>query len=386
MSLATRCSACGTIFRVVEDQLRVSDGWVRCGRCAEVFDARAQLFDIDREAPPPWPAEAPPAPAAQTLAPIGQPHDTPEATPRDWPPEATKSEFEPEFEPRPSQFTADRSTHAIEPELDAAPGNSQESGQNSRFDSRLDSRLEPHWSDEPLPPASAAAPVPAQAPALAESAPLMQPSQAEPPAKELDPNITDRPDVVLGERLTKIGATAPTPAEAAALPEFLRAQAAKTKWHSVKWRMVLSLLALLLLIGLLFQVGLHFRNTLAALHLGLRPALHMACSMTGCEIAPRQYLEGIGVESSALNQAGSGNHYQLMVGLRNKSNTEVATPWVDVSLTDSAGALVAKRVLGPADFKTDKLAMAAGSDLNLQTLISTGDARVSGYSVEIFYP
>ena len=47
MSLATRCTACGTIFRVVQDQLRVSEGWVRCGRCAEVFDAREQLFDLD---------------------------------------------------------------------------------------------------------------------------------------------------------------------------------------------------------------------------------------------------------------------------------------------------------------------------------------------------
>ena len=57
MSLATRCTACGTIFRIVEDQLRVSDGWVRCGRCAEIFDAREMLFDIERDAPPPWPPQ-----------------------------------------------------------------------------------------------------------------------------------------------------------------------------------------------------------------------------------------------------------------------------------------------------------------------------------------
>ena len=39
MSLATRCTACGTVFRVVQDQLKVSEGWVRCGRCDEVFNA-----------------------------------------------------------------------------------------------------------------------------------------------------------------------------------------------------------------------------------------------------------------------------------------------------------------------------------------------------------
>ena len=37
MSLITRCPACGTKFKVVTDQLKVSEGWVRCGQCAEVF-------------------------------------------------------------------------------------------------------------------------------------------------------------------------------------------------------------------------------------------------------------------------------------------------------------------------------------------------------------
>ena len=46
MTLATRCTACGTIFRVVQDQLRVSNGWVRCGRCNEVFNALEGLYEI----------------------------------------------------------------------------------------------------------------------------------------------------------------------------------------------------------------------------------------------------------------------------------------------------------------------------------------------------
>ncbi len=49
--LATRCSACGTVFRVVPDQLRVSEGWVRCGRCAEVFNAAEALLDLETGAP-----------------------------------------------------------------------------------------------------------------------------------------------------------------------------------------------------------------------------------------------------------------------------------------------------------------------------------------------
>ena len=69
MSLATRCTACGTVFRVVRDQLRVSEGWVRCGRCQEVFNALDHLFDLEREAPPPWA----PSTASAGLAPLSQP-------------------------------------------------------------------------------------------------------------------------------------------------------------------------------------------------------------------------------------------------------------------------------------------------------------------------
>lgn len=48
MSLATSCPACGTVFRVVQDQLKISEGWVRCGHCQEVFNALEGLFDLAR--------------------------------------------------------------------------------------------------------------------------------------------------------------------------------------------------------------------------------------------------------------------------------------------------------------------------------------------------
>ena len=68
MSLATRCTACGTVFRVVQDQLKVSEGWVRCGRCNEVFNAFEGLFDLDREAPPVGADEQGAASAASPVA------------------------------------------------------------------------------------------------------------------------------------------------------------------------------------------------------------------------------------------------------------------------------------------------------------------------------
>lgn len=34
------------MFKVVPDQLRISQGWVRCGQCEEVFDASTHLVDV----------------------------------------------------------------------------------------------------------------------------------------------------------------------------------------------------------------------------------------------------------------------------------------------------------------------------------------------------
>jgi predicted Zn finger-like uncharacterized protein len=62
MSLITRCPACGTMFKVVPDQLRISEGWVRCGHCAEIFDAAAHLNagpQVTAPTPLPEPAGGP---------------------------------------------------------------------------------------------------------------------------------------------------------------------------------------------------------------------------------------------------------------------------------------------------------------------------------------
>ncbi|WP_457424122.1 zinc-ribbon and DUF3426 domain-containing protein [Roseateles sp. P5_E7] len=136
MSLATRCTACGTVFRIVEDQLRVSDGWVRCGRCAEIFDARELLFDIEQEAPPPWPAAFTPEPVIEPPPPPAPPPPPPE----------------PLWMPPPDP----------EPRAEALP-----TGWPSEV-----ARQEPRWVDEPREPPSAPpaplAPLPAPAPLVAE--------------------------------------------------------------------------------------------------------------------------------------------------------------------------------------------------------------------------
>jgi predicted Zn finger-like uncharacterized protein len=47
--LLTRCPECDTTFRVTEETLNKASGQVRCGRCASVFNAYAELQDSDNK-------------------------------------------------------------------------------------------------------------------------------------------------------------------------------------------------------------------------------------------------------------------------------------------------------------------------------------------------
>jgi predicted Zn finger-like uncharacterized protein len=85
MSLITCCPSCGTMFRVVPDQLRISEGWVRCGHCAEVFDATSHMMDAAPQealdAPITQPAPLEPFTALPTAAERASAGERPEEQP-----------------------------------------------------------------------------------------------------------------------------------------------------------------------------------------------------------------------------------------------------------------------------------------------------------------
>jgi predicted Zn finger-like uncharacterized protein len=71
--MITRCPACGTMFNVVADQLKVSQGWVRCGQCSGIFDASLHLQEA---AVVVGGAPAPSTHAKTSVAQALQPNDT----------------------------------------------------------------------------------------------------------------------------------------------------------------------------------------------------------------------------------------------------------------------------------------------------------------------
>ena len=117
MSFITRCPACSTAFKVVPDQLKISDGWVRCGHCQHIFDATLDLQ-------PWWPGQqepVAPTPTAPPPAPASEPPPSPPSPPVPAPDigtDTTEPAFEPTevLEPPPSAWAADPPEPVPEPD------------------------------------------------------------------------------------------------------------------------------------------------------------------------------------------------------------------------------------------------------------------------------
>ena len=341
MSLATRCTTCGTVFRVVQDQLKVSEGWVRCGRCSEVFNALEGLFDLERDTPPDWPlgTAAPstvPAVVATATGPVDADH--------------------PAVEAPPARADDGASADAID-KIDAQLMGSRESEQGSTPATRVSERDRLEFPDAQFDPEM-----------LAEDTVDLRA-----PATAL---------LVAEERGAETLPVAPP-----AAPEFVQRAQRRARWGSPAMRALQAAAVAVLLIVLGLQ-GLHqFRDEVVARWPETGPALASWCGAMACTIAAPHRIEDVAVESTALTRASAPDDaFRLSVVLRNRGATTVTLPSVDLSLTDAGGQLVARRMLAPLDFRVAASAMRPGAESALQLILSTGGARVTGYTVEVFYP
>jgi hypothetical protein len=149
----------------------------------------------------------------------------------------------------------------------------------------------------------------------------------------------------------------------------------------------LSSLAGLLGLLLAAQAVVHQRDTIAAHWPQAAPLLAALCEPLGCRVEALRRLASLSVDSSGLTQLEPPSLYRLQVSLRSRDALPVMTPALDVTLTDSRGEVVARKVLTGADFAVASPAsLAAGGELTLLAVLDAGDRRVTGYSVEIFYP
>lgn len=355
MSLITRCPACETLFKVVPDQLRISEGWVRCGQCDDIFDASLHLL-------PDSSTEWEPAAACEALLAQSDANDTPI-----------------------SPFPSDDSELNSTPMGDlAALAEDQDQDQGSA----------PEFV----------------APTVAENAaeldfPESIPDEISPvdEAISLSMELLDAQTLVLQSvPVTAITAVRPAdvaqpdldepevepPAEFSAV-SFMRDQSRSSVWRKPLVRVTLGLFSLVLLLGLSGQIIFHERDRIVALQPGLKPWLLTFCRPLSCSLSPLQRIESIAIDSSSFIKMNS-DFYRLNLTVKNSAAIALAVPAIELTLTDSLDQPVVRRVFLPTELGGNSDTLAAGAEWSAARVLAVKTAgpadRVAGYRLLAFYP
>ncbi len=381
MSLITRCPACATLFRVVPDQLKVADGWVRCGQCAEVFDAS----DHFQPAFPDTPAE--PALITEPAPLAAQADDAPDVGAD----EPGLHELDADL----ARELAAARHRPLDLLLDDAPKPAAEPGADPQDGNRLvpvddaapdieeivaQAADDTRW---PWPPHEAEGIV-----FRAEAADKDETSGAQ-AALEPDPLVAPASAATL--------AASDAPGEA---PSFVRQARRRAFWRSRGARAALSALSLALAVLLLAQFALYHRNALASLQPDLTPLRDRLCQPMGCRVGPPRQIEAIVIDGSTFSRLRP-DAFRLGVTLRSRSIMALEMPALELTLTDADDRPLLRRVLLPADLGPDAPAvlLPGGEWSTMLTLgVSAGNAsqgaggvgglsgRIAGYRVLAFYP
>lgn len=342
MSLATRCPACGTAFRVVQDQLRVSGGWVRCGMCQQVFNGLEALISEPPQAQqtPPAAAPLPPAAAPEPAA-SHEPSRHVIPTGEAWEAEAGWSMFGPGV-----------GVGAAEPAgADSLPAPTQPSD------------FDPVLRGVTLPPGhSGISTFGEVTAATAQRSPPTRP----PKDLRVDPPPSGR------RRRRK--------------PGFVRQAEREAQWRTPAMRAVLGATAALLGGVLLLQVAHHERDRLAAHWPASVPALQAWCELVRCRLEPIRAIEQLAIDSSTLQRTTAPDVLRFEAELHNQSAYPVRAPDLELSFTDNQGRLLARRVLPAQSLEAPASGIAAESHWSVRAELRVRDLPVTGFSAELFYP
>lgn len=339
------------MFKVVPDQLRISDGWVRCGQCDEVFDANANLSS-DRESAP------------EVLNP-----QAPQVSQQDeaWASSLRFATDSHATDQRPVDVAFEADDAVVVRSVESLPGDAPDAyaagaaeidftEPESSLDPLLDLRPG-HGRDEPG-IALAASPV------------------ASKPSADVEP------------RYAQVQVKTVEPAELPKL-SFMRQARGANVWQRTSVRVLLSLIAVFLVAALALQLVVHARDRIAATAPGSKAALIAVCAWLDCKLQPVRQIESVVIDSSTFTKLRA-DVYRLNFTLKSTAAITLAVPALELTLTDMQDQAVVRRVVLATEMGTDKETLEAGAELSAAIPIyvksSGGAERISGYRLLAFYP
>lgn len=336
----TVCPKCALTLVITAADLRVAQGYVRCGRCLNVFNALARLSE-DR------PAAAPESPP-QTIA-AGSPEQEPARGPE--PATTIDDTGEIEIEIDPSVVVTAARAPAAPPRIPEPEAQVSEPGPAAPLSvastrTSASSSLGQEAAPAEVPDEPAAPPEQAEAPLPAESTDAQQtntPPQRPESTFELG---TRRPRASLG---WKIGAGA-----------------------------LAAVLAL--------QIVNHYRDALAA-RPALSGSLNTVYSALGVKLAPRWNIHAYDVRQLGASVAGApAGEIIVRASVKNSANRAQPLPLLRVLLQDRFGNRIAARDVPPHEYLPSSVAtsalLAAGSRVDATMVFVDPGPQAVGFEID----
>src|SRR6266513_1773491 len=376
----TVCPKCALTLVVSAEDLRVAQGYVRCGRCSSVFNALARLTEEGQIAAESVETE-PPAPAASPTPPPAPPNASPQSVTDEDPIPEDALEFDPTttdvasvfVEPPPNPlWTAATGTFKamVAANQEAAPAQqpdsrSEEAAPAQDSDSQVDVELDAELLasilhiDLPEPPAPRETPPAARqaAPPAPRETPPPAARQAAPPAPRETP-----PPAAAQEAPRPAARGTPPPGPAPEAPVRARSVASQARaprrmrlgedlsastgaarllphlWHAGSGLAVLLLLA---------QIVNHYRDELAATTRFHRPITALYASL-GVRLAPHWDLRAYEVHQlGASVEPASAGLITVRASVKNAAAQPQPLPVLRVTLQDRFGNRIAARDVAP---------------------------------------
>lgn len=415
-SKLTRCPGCATVFRITAEQLAFREGQVRCGHCRAVFDANDHFVSLD-SAPPPdafLPPGEEPREAGERADEIAGEHASAvaESTAEEQPAVGAAGVAEqPTVEAAAGERPAEEETETPVATEETAPTPVASGEGTLTLEAGEAASAEP-ISEEPIaePETGRETGQPDESPgeealtrdasdirSLDEASAATEAADAA--TAESSEATTPEPEVAAPEpeaSQSEVEMPADRAADAAGIGATLRGPAERFEWKkkrrlgAVSPRLYAIAMAVLV-VGLVLQLVLEYRDTLAAYVPATRPLLAAACKPLDCTIGPLRDGAALSIDASDL-QADPAHRGLLLLSatIRNRAGHAIAFPYLELMLTDSSDRVVVRRAFPPVEYASGSADIAAGIPPNgehvVRLFLDASATQQAGYRVYLFYP
>ena len=149
-----------------------------------------------------------------------------------------------------------------------------------------------------------------------------------------------------------------------------------------------TVLGLLLVAQLIYVM----RTPIAARIPAVKPWLIAACTALDCSVPLPRDADAIKISSSdLLSDPAHPSRIQVSLLIANEAGYAEAYPHIELTLTDTHDAPLARRIFAPAEYLISTPAKAVagikpGSEASVDLLLDIGNLPATGYRVLVFYP